>query len=131
MSRAVRDTDFHRAAQLTYDLLKQVHRLELESQSLMPMNRHLLESIGIAALNAIDYGAQSAGRTDFLCKQFLKLQFSGIGLAATFDRLAQISHVMGAGIIENDVPYIAFEEKWELYCATNRSRHRAPGYLLC
>ncbi len=114
--RRVLRGDFAGAARRTRELLEFVHRLEEASRSLFPMTRHLLESIGFAACNAVGYAQQSGGRTVRLSKCFLMFQLTGLWLSVGIDRKAQSCHALGAGIVENDVPYIPFEEVWEARC---------------
>jgi len=117
--RARRSTmrgDFRETSRHTFELLEFVRKLEDECQSLFPMTRHILEFIGIAAFNAIAYAEQSDGRTVLLSKMFVLTQISSIRVSLGIDKKAQACHALGAGIVENDVPYIPFEETWRAHC---------------
>ena len=102
-------------------MLQFVHELEEECQSLFPMTRHILESIGHAAYNSIAYSEQSGGRTVLLSKVFVLSQICFVAASVGIDKKAQACHALGAGIIENDVPYIAFEEAWRAHCGRTES----------
>jgi len=105
--------DFHGVAVRTKELILGIMSIEDETESLFPMHRHLLESIGFAAVNGITYHKQSEGRTSLLSKCFILTQVMGLNLYCPFDSLAQVCHGYGAGILENDVPYIPFLERFE------------------
>ena len=104
--------DFRKVADLTHECLTEVLALEEETQSLFVMHRHILESLGLAAIHSIRYLDQSHGRTLALSKCFLLTQVYAMGLAIFFDRAAQRCHQMHVGILENDVPYIPFLEAY-------------------
>ena len=72
------------------------------------MVRHLLESIGLAAVNATRFAELSAGRTRCLSRNLLLFEAKGLRTAVTLDRRAQEVHALGFGIIVNDVPSIPF-----------------------
>lgn len=107
-----REHDFRLVAAHTHHILTQVEALEVYHQALLPMARHILESIGFAAANAVKYEDQSQKRTNRLCSWMIQFQISGIALALPIDRMAQSCHILGAGIIENDVPPIPFHETY-------------------
>jgi hypothetical protein len=104
--------DFVETSKSTFEMLQDVHHLETECQSLFSMTRHILESIGIAAIHAVTYSEQSREKTKALSKCFLMFQLAGVITAVRIDKKAQACHALGAGIIENDVPHIPFEEAW-------------------
>ncbi|MEE2962467.1 MAG: hypothetical protein VYA34_17165, partial [Myxococcota bacterium] len=109
--------DFRALAKTTYNHLNYVHHFEDWARALFPMHRHLLESIGIAALNSIRYQRESQGRTILLSRFFLLMQVFALHKSQGYDKSAQVCHSMGVGIIENDVPHIPFmaryEETWD------------------
>ena len=109
---AIKGADFRQVAARSHVILERVHRDEEQSGSLFPMTRHMLESIGNIALRSIGYAEQSGGKTLRLSKAFIRFHVAGLRLAIPIDRKAQACHVLGAGIIENDVPPIPFEEAW-------------------
>jgi len=110
--RSSRCGDFGAVASSTYELLQFVHEVEGDSRSLFPMTRHLLEFAGNSASNSITYAEQSRGRTTRLSTAFLLFQLFGIRVAMGIDQKAQACHALGAGIVENDIPFIQFEEDW-------------------
>ena len=105
--------DFQALTKITYDHLNYVHHFEDWARALFPMHRHLLESIGIAALNSIRYQRESRGRTIFLSRFFLLLQVFALHKSQDYDKNAQVCHSMGVGIVENDVPHIPFMTRYE------------------
>lgn len=115
--RATARGEFQEASRLTFELLQFLHELEDRSRSLFPMTRHILESIGNAALNAVTYAAQSNGRTVRLSKTFVVAHILGLGVTVGIDKKAQACHALGAGIVENDVPHIPFEDAWRRHLA--------------
>ena len=110
---ACRAGDFQKVADFTYVMVKEVIAVEERSQALFPMYRHILESLGIAAVHALDYLKESNGRTMMLSKWFVVTQINALMACPYFDRFAQRCHHRGVGIIENDVPYIPFVEAYE------------------
>lgn len=109
--------NFNETSRHTFELLQFVRQLEEECQSLFPMTRHMLTSVGSAAYNSITYAKQSEGRTVFLSKMFVISHLSCVRASVDIDKKAQRCHALGAGIIENDVPYIPFEEAWRAHCS--------------
>ena len=99
-------------AALTHHMLGRVIQFEEKHEATMIMHRHLLESIGLAALNHKSQDQASGGSIRFLSKCFLMSQLQGLSFCGLFDGLAQRAHATGVGIIENDVPYIPFHEKY-------------------
>lgn len=112
VNKLAAENKFHMVAAHTHHMLTQVESMETFHRALLPMSRHILESIGFAAVNAVRYEDQSQKRTNRLCALMIQFQISGIALALPIDRMAQKNHVLGAGIIENDVPYIPFHEAY-------------------
>ncbi|MFT7624476.1 MAG: hypothetical protein ACI9WU_003664 [Myxococcota bacterium] len=100
--------DFAEVAELTSGILARLDALETESGGVFAMTRHVLESVGYAAKNALDYVEATTGRSAHLSKVLVAYQVFGVALAPKFDRLAQVCHERGAGIIVNDVPAIPF-----------------------
>jgi hypothetical protein len=112
VNKLAAEKKFHMVAAHTHHMLTQVQSMETFHQALLPMARHILESIGFAAVNAARYEDQSQKRTNRLCAMMIQFQISGVVLALPVDKMAQKSHLLGAGIIENDVPYIPFHEAY-------------------
>jgi hypothetical protein len=96
----------------THRFLQEILALENNTKSLFSMHRHVVESIGVAALNSQKYLVQSKGETKALSKWFIAFQIFALYPCSAHDRNAQKSHRLGIGIIENDVPYIPFLEAY-------------------
>jgi hypothetical protein len=105
-------SDFDSVARASAEVLDVVDAVEAETTSHFVMVRHFVESIGLAAANALRWREMSGGETDALARRFLRIQALGLGSVLYFDRLAQEIHAMGVGILLNDVPEIPFREKW-------------------
>jgi len=112
VARLTQENNFRMVAAHTHHMLTQIESMETYHRALLPMSRHILESVGLAAVNAVKYEDQSQKRTNRLCSWMIQFQISGIALALPIDQMAQKSHLLGAGIIENDVPYIPFHEAY-------------------
>lgn len=104
---------FEGICDFTLELLYLLEDLEKKHQVHFAMSKHLLESIGLNAFNAISYARQSSGETIYLSKQLVNLHTAAIYFGLRLDRSAQKIHTMGAGIIVNDVPSIPFLSKWQ------------------
>ena len=111
-NRMLEEENFRMVAAHTHHMLSQIESMERYHCALLPMARHILESIGFAAVNALKYEDQSQKRTNNICRWMIQFQIAGIALALPIDKLAQKCHLQGAGIIENDVPYIPFHEAY-------------------
>lgn len=99
-------------AALTHQMLGATVQFEERYEATMIMHRHILESIGLAALNHQAIDAASNGKTRLLSKWFLLYQLQGLSFCGLLDGLAQKAHARGVGIVENDVPYIPFHEQY-------------------
>ena len=111
---------YWKVSELTYEMLSIVFALEAEYSCLFSMHRHILESIGFAAINGLEYARQSKGKTLTLTKWFLLIQVGGLSTLKYFDEQAQPCHAMGAGILENDVPHIPFVKRHQRSDAKRR-----------
>lgn len=100
--------DFERAARDTARMLAAVAEREIRCEAHFAMVRHLLESIGLAAVNAIRFAELSAGKTQLLSRDLLMFETKGVRTAVALDRRAQEVHAVGVGIIVNDLPSIPF-----------------------
>lgn len=112
VSRSLGRRDFERIAELTHDLLGRIEGLEVEADAHFAMTKHVAESVGYAALHAVDYHAQSGGKTDDLAARFIRLQAFGLMGTVPIDQRAQALQQQGLGIIVNDLPAIPFEAEW-------------------
>lgn len=114
MTQHLKQDNFQGVAKDSYDLLAKIKAVEAESESHFAMTCHLIESIGLAALNAVEYSKQSHGETNSLSKRLINFQKIALWSCLYVDKLAQKIHRMGIGIIVNDVPHIPFEEQYEI-----------------
>ncbi len=114
--RCLRDSaktlDFEQAACDTAQMLMAVAEREARCEAHFAMVRHLLESIGLAAVNAIRFAELSTGKTRPLSRSLLLFQAKGMRTAVTLDRWAQEVHALGVGIVVNDLPPIPFPAPW-------------------
>ena len=110
--RCLRDSaktlGFEQAARDTARMLTAVAERETRCEAHFAMLRHLLESIGLAAVNAIRFAELSAGKTRLLSRDLLMFETKGVRTAVALDQRAQEVHALGVGIIVNDIPLIPF-----------------------
>ena len=109
--------DFVEISHVVYEALSNLDRVEVKHQVHFQMTKHLLESLGFAALHAILYTKQSDGRTDSLSKKFIMYQLLPFKTSASlfYDKRANHFHQEGIGVLINEMPYIPFIEEYELY----------------
>ncbi len=112
LSKALDTRDFGRIAELTDTLLSRIEGLEASADAHFAMTKHVAESVGYAAMHALDYHQQSGGKTDDLTARFVQLQAFGLTGTIGIDRRAQELHRQGIGIIVNDLPHIPFQAEW-------------------
>ena len=107
------EPDFEIVADLSVKTLNSIEKYELEHNIFLPMLKHVIESIGFGAINAIFYSCQSEGSSDQLAKDLISLQIIGLGPLVTFlDREANQFHQEGIGILVNDLPKIPVIERY-------------------
>ena len=80
VSQLLAENNFSMVAAHTHHMLTQVEAMERFHCALLPMSRHILESIGFASLNALKYEDQSQKRTNRLCRWMIQFQISGLPL---------------------------------------------------
>lgn len=112
LKQAVRNRDFAEAAEVSYLALKQIHQLEEDSQSHFAMTAHLVESIGLATLNAMKFEQMGEADAAGLSRNLIRFEAASLPYATWFDRQAQACHAKGVGILVNDVPAIPFEQEF-------------------
>lgn len=103
---------FKSVAKDSYDLLARIKTIEVNSQSHFGMTCHIIESIGLTALNAVGYSEKSSKATNALSKKLINFQKIALWSCLYVDKQAQKIHQHGVGIIVNDIPHIPFEEQW-------------------
>lgn len=104
--------DFYGLAALTHELLTEVEAASVRDRVALPMTVHLLESVGLFAVHALEYREQTSAQSDTFCVAFLRVQLWGLFVASWLDRRAQRCHALGVAVISNDVPPIPFHEAW-------------------
>ncbi len=114
MKEDLKRNDFISVAERSYELLQEIRRIEEGQGCHFAMTRHLIESIGFAALHAPGYAEASSNATVSLSKKFIQMQVFGLACGLCLDKKAQALHGMGAGILVNDVPHIPFESEFPL-----------------
>ncbi len=112
LGEALGRNDFAAIAQASHDLLGRLEDAEQGQQVHWAMTKHLVESLGLAAMNALDYAERSGGDTLRLSRTFIRFQALGLLGATSVDRKAQGFHRQGIGIVVNDIPEIPFADRW-------------------
>lgn len=110
--QAMSKRDFEQVAALSVTLLDRIDQLETRSDSHFAMTKHLVESVGFAAVNGVRYHAASHGEVDDLVARFLRVQALGLTGAVSMDQEAQRLHERGIGILVNDLPEIPLRAAW-------------------
>ena len=111
INNLLKQNNFYAISILLKNKLLNIIEFEKEKKIHFAMTKHLLESLGLIAINSIDYSKQSVGETSHLSKTLIYIHLIGLNFVLSFDRKAQKIHKMGVGIIVNDVPEIPFIEK--------------------
>lgn len=114
MNKMLAKGQFDHAAHTSYTTLCEIKALETQHQCHFAMTCHLIESIGLASLHAIDYAEMSKGETVPLSKLFIRLQTIALFNSLNLDKQAQKIHRNGIGILVNDVPSIPFVEEYKV-----------------
>lgn len=105
---ALKQQDYAAICEQTAAAMDTLDQLEQRAGAHFHMCKHMLESLGIAALHVPQYLEQSNGKTEKLGRQLVGVQLWLCDTGILTDKLAQPCHAMGAGIIVNDVPEIPF-----------------------
>lgn len=113
LGKALSQNDFAGIAEASYRLLETLDATEKTTRMHWAMTKHLVESLGLAAMNALDHAARSNGETETLSRSFIRFQSLGLLGSVSLDRKAQAFHRQGIGIVVNDVPPIPFAERWQ------------------
>jgi hypothetical protein len=99
------------------------------------MSRHIVESIGLGAVNALHYDRQSQGGTLKLSRDLVRLQALSLFSTTFYDRMAQRHQARGVGILVNDVPPIPFRTAWQAHqgktASATTSKHEQPSKVGC
>lgn len=121
---ALKQGNYKAVADLTAQLLQKLHDYEQQTQCHYAMTIHLLESLGFAALHAVQYIQQDV-QVETLCRRLVAIQVLLLTGGIFYDRLAQPCHAQGAGILLNDVPVIPFLAEYQHRPYLNKN------YLAC
>lgn len=109
-----KENDFSDISSRAADMLRVIEKIEGEEQSNFCMSKHVVESIGYAALHAVHNSKLSGGRADGLLSKFIGAEIKGLSEEiVVLDENAQHVHALGIGIVCNDVPKIPFLEEWQ------------------
>lgn len=119
---AIKEENLYQVCYLVAGMIHRLEEIEQEGQCHFAMCKHLLESMGWIALNGITYIKLSEGKSFSLTKRLIMSHLPAIKFHKTMDGPAQDIHVMGVGILVNDLPHIPFLEKWEENCLEGISR---------
>lgn len=112
--RGYHPSEFDAISDAAYVALHDISVFEQETQIYLPMLKHVLESLGLAALHAGEYSELTNGDTDKLAKDFLALQMRALSSQLiTMDQLANGLHQLGIGVLINDLPPIPFENEYD------------------
>jgi hypothetical protein len=79
------------------------------------MSRHVIESLGYAALHGLHYSCDSDGEADALVYTLVGIQRLGLLMfdVTHYDKQANVSHQDGVGVLINDLPMIPFIVEYE------------------
>ena len=99
---------FRDAARVVEGALDALALLEGMFGARFALTEHVLESIGISALNGLAYAEQSQGRTVTLSRRFAAGQVLLLPGAVTLDVLAGPVHARGVPLFIDDVPPVPF-----------------------
>lgn len=113
LKNALKTSDFSAACADSYRALLELEEIENAGRGHFALSKHIVESIGFAALHARAYSKLSEGGTAGLSKLFIRVQALALPFCAGTDAEAQKSHALGAGVLVNDVPFIPFKKEWE------------------
>jgi hypothetical protein len=113
IKKALKTADFSTVCADSHRALLAVEAIENAERCHFALSKHIVESIGFAALHAQSYAKLSDGETAGLSKLFIRVQALALPLCAGTDAEAQKSHELGAGVLVNDVPFIPFQKEWE------------------
>lgn len=105
-------SDFALVAAACEEALQTLADLEKESSSHFAMCKHLVESLGLGALNGRECQVRSGGKATGLARDLIAIQLLALGRGPDADRRAQEFHALGVGILVNDMPAIPFLERW-------------------
>ncbi|EKD68561.1 MAG: hypothetical protein ACD_47C00550G0003, partial [uncultured bacterium] len=111
IKKALKTADFSAVCADSHRALLAVEEIENAERSHFALSKHIVESIGFAALHAQTYAKLSDGETAGLSKLFIRVQALALPLCAGTDAEAQKSHELGAGVLVNDVPLIPFKNE--------------------
>lgn len=115
LANAMRSYDFEAAAGACEWALDEIEDLERSTAAHHAMSRHIVESIGLAAVNALRYDRQSQGQTLKLSRDLVRLQALSLCSTTYYDSMAQRLHGLGVGMLVNDVPPIPFHDAWQAH----------------
>lgn len=106
--RLRRKYDFKAVCTLVAFQIVEIENIEKEKEINFAMIKHILDSIGFASENAIEYTKTGDIKTKKFASHFIKIQTLGTILSPVIDFYASKIHNLGCGIVINDIPKIPF-----------------------
>lgn len=113
VKNALKADDFTAICVAADAALSKIGELENSGRCHFAMSKHIVESIGFAALHAPEYARLSGGKTAGLSKFFIRVQAMALMFCHKIDLSAQKVHALGVGILVNDLPLIPFAAEWK------------------
>jgi len=104
----LRDYNFIAVNQVVTEYIQLLSYKEKTDSVHITMLKHILESVAFAAKNAIEYSKVGDRGVMRLASCFIKTQMLGTIMSPLIDRTANKIHVLGVGIIVNDIPPIPY-----------------------
>ena len=112
IKRLTRHANFEGVCSISQKYHREIISLEKQHQVHLAMNKHLIESVGLTALNAIAYNKQSHGKTISLSKKQINAHSMPIYFGLRMDKKAHVLREFSCGILYNDLPHIPFIENY-------------------
>lgn len=113
LRRLLKNFDFERVCKEIAKTIIMISKTEKKCNSHLAVIKHILESVGFASQNALDYTSNDDVKLKKFAAFFIKTQMLGTILSPLIDRKANKIHKLKVGIIVNDIPAIPFDlQKW-------------------
>jgi len=107
----IKKNNFIEICRLISKIILNINEFENEKKIHLALYKHIYESIGFAAHNAIEYSKFNNNDALKLSKKLIKIQLLGLILSPYIDKIANKLHQTGCGILVNDIPDIPFPVK--------------------
>ncbi len=106
--RELRQFNFSAAHVILVNAVDEISRYERDNNTHIAMLKHIVESAAFACKNAVLYAGSGDKKVMRLARCFINTQMLGTILSPLIDRSANRIHVLGVGIVVNDIPEIPF-----------------------